>query len=884
MDCYISIKGRYLMIRGFLTSSIFVMLVASSLVSGQELSLGPGVVPHSSLATLKPSDSAFPMNQVCTHRANNMYLAITNYGCFGSHLFLQFRDCETNLYAPSCEFPAGSQHEHIYVGALWIGTIVGMDTLVSTGYGPRRVPGGYVDLGWELLPLSIATGEIEKRTTRFSYPNYSSEAVSDLDMIALYTDTLDDPEYLPPDRNGRPHIPLSVRVLQKSFSWSAVFAEDFVMIDYDIKNIGIADLEQVYVGIFVLPYIGHAPSKPENSDAWYTGFVETYPSRIGQGYRDTIELAWAASNDGDPNASGLFDYTSVTSATGLRILRKPADDLKVSFNWFTGWEDPAYSWGPMLEGSTRRMYSGGQGHPLTDGDMYFLMANGERDYDQLFAARSYTDEGWLPPRQPFCTLLATRGVSAYVMSLGPFDIPAGESVPLTIAYIGGEDFHHDPQAHRNYVLDTYDPDQFYRQLDFSDLVDNALRAGWVYDNPGYDTDNDGYAGPYWEIADTLPNGEVVFDRYYYAGDGVPDFKPAVPPPPPVVRYNTQFETVRLRWNGLISESHIDPFTRVRDFEGYRVYMGRLNRLDDYAMVASQDFEDYWRLVWNSDRLRWDKNENPMTLDSLRKIYGDGFEPDDYPKTSDGSGLIVDSLTYCFEPADWNQSIDGWGDGSDLLSSTEFSKVYADEIAAGTVTSEIDIEDTLTSNNWIKAINPLTGDSIYYHKYYEYEFTTDNLLASVSWHFAVTAFDFGDAIYGIEPQETSPLANSIEVWAIHEASEVIGQQLKVELYPNPYYGDGRYADARFEDPMRTGFVDHERRIHFVSLPAQCKISIFTLDGDLVRELDHPGCFSDTDSKLTWNVRSVNNEIVTSGIYLFIVESEWGNQIGKLVIIL
>ncbi|MBU2626724.1 MAG: hypothetical protein KKG33_14305, partial [candidate division Zixibacteria bacterium] len=100
----------------------------------------------------------------------------------------------------------------------------------------------------------------------------------------------------------------------------------------------------------------------------------------------------------------------------------------------------------------------------------------------------------------------------------------------------------------------------------------------------------------------------------------------------------------------------------------------------------------------------------------------------------------------------------------------------------------------------------------------------------------------------------------------------------------HYGDGRYADARFEDPMRTGFVDHERRIHFVNLPAQCKISIFTLDGDLVRELDHPGRFSDTDSKLTWNVRSVNNEIVTSGIYLFVVESEWGNQIGKLVIIL
>jgi hypothetical protein len=41
---------------------------------------------------------------------------------------------------------------------------------------------------------------------------------------------------------------------------------------------------------------------------------------------------------------------------------------------------------------------------------------------------------------------------------------------------------------------------------------------------------------------------------------------------------------------------------------------------------------------------------------------------------------------------------------------------------------------------------------------------------------------------------------------------------------------------------------------------------------------------TEPKLHWNMRSRNNEIVTSGIYIFALESEWGNQIGKIVIIL
>ncbi|MFH1893990.1 MAG: hypothetical protein ABIK83_15060, partial [Candidatus Zixiibacteriota bacterium] len=90
--------------------------------------------------------------------------------------------------------------------------------------------------------------------------------------------------------------------------------------------------------------------------------------------------------------------------------------------------------------------------------------------------------------------------------------------------------------------------------------------------------------------------------------------------------------------------------------------------------------------------------------------------------------------------------------------------------------------------------------------------------------------------------------------------------------------------RYEDREGTGFVDHSRRVHFVNLPPQCTIKIYTLDGDYVRTLEHPGIASDADSKIEWDLRSRNNEIVTSGIYIFVVESELGNQIGKLVLIL
>jgi len=73
------------------------------------------------------------------------------------------------------------------------------------------------------------------------------------------------------------------------------------------------------------------------------------------------------------------------------------------------------------------------------------------------------------------------------------------------------------------------------------------------------------------------------------------------------------------------------------------------------------------------------------------------------------------------------------------------------------------------------------------------------------------------------------------------------RLKVSVYPNPYKIDAGYREMRYEDPNREGFKERTRRIHFVNLPPECTIKIFSLDGDLIRELHHPSSrFSDTPS--------------------------------------
>ena len=825
-------------------------------------------------ALLRPTlQQAAPNMIVCTHNYNNLLLPISNFGYLGSGS-RGWPDCETGIGAPSGEFPAGSEISYLYAGALWIGAVVGEDTLVSVGFN-----------GWafqyEMIPCSDPIiCNITKLSNRPGDPDYDTVARSDLEFFAIYSDTIIDPS-----RNGRDwgtgsgHIPLNIEITQHSYSWSAEYAQDFVLIDYGIKNVGQERLENLYLGLYVDGDVAHISGGSAGYGDDMCGFRETVPSRAGYGYLDTINFAWIADNDGD-QSDGAYDYMSPRSVAGVRVMRTPEENTKVTFNWWVSNGNSALDWGPMIEATRRNYGTGGQGTPEGDKNMYYILSNGEQDYDQTHSYVDFSDDGWLPPN-PAVAAVALGGDTRYVISTGPFDIDAGDSLPMTLAYVAGEYLHKRPYNFVANMRENYDPDVFYDNLSFEDAGLNCVWASWVYDNPGFVTEGDGGSGPFWEIVDTV-NGEEVIDTFYYAGDGVPDFRAATAPPSPVLRFTTSTGSVTLRWNGEFSETFIDPFTKVADFEGYSVYMGRLPHTNQLALLASHDFYNFKRYIWNEDAQEWTIYELPISLDLLHVLYGEAFDPFDYPRERDNVGFVDDDgVTFCFDEVGWNQSIPGWQDGAFVSGKTGFKKRFASEIEAGTVTPE---RDTLNPDLWVKDIDPLTGDSVLYHKFYEYEFNIDNLLPSVAWYFSVTAFDFGDFANSLEPLESSPIANVVEVWAINDASVSIENNEDVMVYPNPYVGDGTYWSASYEDTRRTGFIDHERRIHFINLPPSCTIKIFTLSGDLVKEIEHPGIDTDTDAKLQWNMRSTNNELVASGIYLFTVESQRGSQIGKIVIIL
>lgn len=158
---------------------------------------------------------------------SNLSNTVTNFGSFGTR-FGQLGTSPnqskspgpvmvSKLPFPSCEWPAGSKNLYLYDGELWVGSLVS---------GVPRVTTGRLS-GQEWAPM-------ETFTVLTDDPAYSDE-----DTYTRYYD-LDDL------RGSLVHQPLNVQVSQRTFAWAG---EDFIAHDLLVKNIGVDDLDSVYVGL-----------------------------------------------------------------------------------------------------------------------------------------------------------------------------------------------------------------------------------------------------------------------------------------------------------------------------------------------------------------------------------------------------------------------------------------------------------------------------------------------------------------------------------------------------------------------------------------------------------------------------------------------------------
>ncbi len=776
-----------------------------------------------------------PNSEIRVHDVGKIWLTISNYAQFANPNDL---DDPRNLdaLAPSCMFPGGSNLEYLFAGFLWIGaerdTIVAgnpaLDTLVSQGGD------GWLDIDSEMWPDFPPDGEIIVRSTRPSdvYPyGDTAGAISEQDFISVFTDTKTDPSYVKNDSyNGRPHRPLGIEVTQRSYAWSYEYAEDFVLFDYDITNIGNESLQNVWLGLYIDADVWHTSENPygpeQGAQDDICGFVDSVITSVidGDTTRMGIFTAYIADNDGQVY-DGAFDYRSPRGVSGVRVVRTPIPDLQYGFNWWISNTDANLDWGPQLwENFIGAFPSGGFGTPGPDWSKYFVMSNGEFDYDQIWTNQDWTDLGWVQSPPPArASDLANGYDTRYLFSFGPFpELLPGDTLKLTTAYVCGENLHVDPDNYVNNLRDGTDDAlsvaAYYSGLDFQDFATNSQWAEWVYDNPGVDTDTtDGVGGPGWwqegEHFSVTPQG----DTFWFKGDGVPDFAGPPPPPSPRLTAETSPGEVVLTWDGSETETAEDNFSNEIDFEGYRIYMSRTGRLGEYSLVGDFDVIDF-------DSTYLDSTVSPPMWVLWK-------EPPRRPEAFVDFGYPQD-----FDP---------------------------------------DTSENWVANGWNTGLGSLeVGDKMY-------SYTISGLSESVGMYYSVTAYDFGNPVTNLSPLESSQTINVKYVYAIAKGD----QAQEVAVYPNPYKITGNYVELGYEDPDRSGFVEFDRRIMFAGLPSKCTIRIFTLDGDLVREIYHDDSTSPEGPGVNyWDLISRNTQAVVSGIYIYSIDGESGfHQLGKIAII-
>lgn len=817
-----------------------------------------------------------PAHCIATHRVGALELSVSNNGTLGEG----FRsapalDCFTGEGTVSCAYPIYSGSTYLFAAAFWIGAIVGRDTLVSVGadgWSPAR----------ELFPDPEPFGLMQKRSLIDPNSPMYDGAVSEEDFLAVYTDTMT--EGVEADFFGRPHTPLNIEVSQNSYAWSYSYAEDFILFDYRIENIGARTLEDVYMGIYVDADVYHGGGGNTGAQDDMCGFLLSFKDSCEHcEFTDTAFAAWIADVDGDMSASA-GEGQPVPHLTATRIIRTPQDSLDVSFNWWIS-DSPSRDFGPRHIKGYRDFKTGGFGTPEGDANKYHVLSNGEFDYDQIFASMmAQGDSIWIPIGRELADRVSTGEDTRYLLSFGPFAIDPGQTLPLSFAYIAGANLHNE-NFPDNYQNLPDQPGAFYANLDFSDLAKNSKWASAVYDNPGVDTDGDGYFGEFvacpletqvYEIDTTIDGRDTtiivtdstVVETCWVKGDNVPDFRGASAPPAPEYWILPSTGSLTIRFNGKRSETTPDPFSRIVDFEGYRVYIARDRREASYAMVASYDRENFNKYIWDTKTGRWDLKNVPFSRAELFALYASGgtFEPLVYTRSSPYIHPLYPDSQFYFEKEADNTSVFGVN--------TPIRKRFPDQPYPSTLIPEDADPSELTEDG--------------HFKYFEYEIVLTDLLPSVPWYISVTAFDFGSPEADLGALESSKTIQTDSSYALPAWGEVEATGTKVSVYPNPYRLDGRYNRRGFEgrNPGISRPVDRTRAIHFINLPPRCTISIFTLDGDLVRRLEHDEPVdSPNATHETWSLISRNSQLVVSGLYYWTVETpNQETQIGKLSIIM
>ena len=776
------------------------------------------------------------------HNAGNLWVNVTNLGVIGN----PWKTLSTD---PSCQYPPGSGIEYLWGAGIWVGAMIGDDPTprVSTSTGqlefrPSTLPVDTIYECYEGYPggkrffnddgdtdergLALVDEEIHdgRDNDGDGLIDEDFAAISQQMFTCVYRD--DTPEAL----NTYPdHVPMGLEVTQRSYSWGVPGSDDFIGIEYTIKNDGRQDLRNVYLGFFCDGDVG-----PESQDFYWRD------DRAGLVEIDTTVAGWTE------------EYCEVKPQR-LRLMVGETHDNDGDGGRTPGWL------GAVLLGHTTDMSLYAKKAPPTVGLTSFRFVSGGAAYEKCgdpgndFQRYDLLSSNMIgcPPGQ-----LSSVEDADYRMffGMGPFEeFDRGEELTLQVAFVIGD-------GRRG-------------------MIENAVAARGVFQGEYRDMDNSPWTGR-WGRETCLIRApgepERMFDWVEHCD--LPDevylsYRPQKITGPDCVANPDQ-----------MVDMDCDKCTGVGGKETLVPWKGATAPPCPQVVTSFPPEEEY-----PCHTLSHDEDTGSATLEPIRGPTVRLTAKDEAVTVSwnNASELVADPLTEKFDFAgyrvwraeQWERPEGSTGPTPELwilLAEYRLPRYIEPDTKQMVLESARNEEVTAPCDT----IDAAKGLYLYPVGYYEYR--DEHVMPGFIYFYSVTAFDVN------QTDEVDPRTGKMKEFTL-ECRHVANEDQAVtpgtnpaegigEVYvvPNPYYGNARWdLGPNPRDPTGT-------HVDFMNLPrGPWTVRIYTMAGDLVRTLENDG--ADDVGQARWDLVSRNGQDVVSGVYLYSVESRHGSQVGKFLIL-
>ena len=476
-----------------------------------------------------------------TTSSSNVRLNVTNSGTYGN----AFRGYKNGSGNPSGEYPAGSGVEHLFESGIWFGGLINGAT-VGVSTAAVDAPQGYSTgaAGFEFYPEQ---GDVlEELSSLRNSPYYSPDAISHQDFIGVYSDVNVQVPGTQIQIGG--HIdPLFVKVKSRSFNWNYGFSDFFVILDFDIENVGEYTIDSAYFGLWANTVVRNINVTPAGSGG------AAFYNKGGNGYLDSLQMAYCYDHSGDVGFTDSYVGQKFLGAEDKNGFQHPISNprFKAHYNaWqFNSTSDPVYF------------------QPTNDNTRYQKLTKGLNDqqcWNQNNSSNSNCGS------KSYQEQLNDLGNRSDLVSVGPFlNFEPGDQIKVSYAFIFAR------------KKEDGNPNSENNAFQRSTFLSNASWAQTAYN--GEDINFNG----------------ILDDGEDNNGDGLlTRFVLPSPPDIPNTKIITSDNKIEIFWQDN-SERSIDPISQEKDFEGYRLYMTKLgfdvtdvpNLQRDLVKIAEYDIRD-----------------------------------------------------------------------------------------------------------------------------------------------------------------------------------------------------------------------------------------------------------------------------------------------------